>query len=252
MGKVCPLAERGLGRGAMKSQYGLSHTLCSTQSAGGFNGSQVCGWLVGLNGQHWGEDFRLCEGSHTVGAGFNMDICLTNPGISSYHAKIQISTEGASINDAGSRDGLQVNGQQVATAQLFDGDEVAFGDARFTFRLAARFDPGYRPELRPRPTGAAFKTEVKKRTCHGWIVGMYGPYAGQDFRLLSGDNYFGSGHGLELSFVDAKLHPKAGCLAVGPGECIFIFGDTNQVSRRPLLDSDEIQIGSHQFYVKIL
>lgn len=252
MARVCPLAERGLGRGAMKSQFGLSHILCSTQSAGGFNGQQVCGWLIGLNGHHWGEDFRLCEGSHSVGAGYDMDICLTNPGVSARHAKIQITPEGATINDSGSREGLQVNGQELATAQLFDGDELAFGAARFLFRLARRQEPGYRPTMRPRPAAPEFKTEVKKRLCHGWLVGMYGAYAGQDFRLLSGDNHFGTRQGIEISLVDAKLQPHAGYFAVGSGECVLIQGDAKQPSRRPLLDSDEVQIGSHQFYIKIL
>lgn len=250
--KVCPLAERGLGRGAMKSQFGLSHTLCSTQSAGGFNGQPVCGWLVGLNGQHWGEDFRVCSGTHAIGSAFTSSVCLTHPGVSSRHAEFLVEPGAASVRDLGSREGLFVNGQRVSSAQVLDGDEIAFGGARFIFRSATRFDPGYQPVLRPRPASPSFKNERPKRTCHAWIIGQFGPYAGQDFRLLTGENHFGSAQALELTLVDSKLAAHAGCFVAAPGECVLVSGNGEGATRRPLLDSDEVQLGSHGFYVKIL
>ena len=252
MGKVCPIAERGLGRGAMKSQFGLLHALCSTQSAGGFNGQPVAGWLVGLNGQHWGEDFRICTGTHVIGSAFTSNICLTHPGISTRHAEISIDPGAASIRDLGARDGVFVNGQQISSAQILDGDEISFGAARFVFRTSARREPGYRPTLRPRPESSAFRNETPKRVCLAWLVGQYGPYSGQDFRLVSGENFFGSEEGLEVSLVDSKLASRAGHFAVAPGECVLILGGNGSSSRRPLLDSDETQIGSHGFYLKIL
>ncbi|MEY4629923.1 MAG: hypothetical protein RIQ81_43 [Pseudomonadota bacterium] len=251
MARVCPLAERGLGRGAMKAQFGLSHTLCSTQSAAGFNGQPVAGWLVGMNGQHWGEDFRLCVGSLVIGSGYQSNLCVTYPGVSGRHAEIIVDVAGSSIRDLGSRDGTFVNGHQVTTAQILDGDEIAFGPARFIFRTATKFDPGYKPVLRPRPASPVFRNENRKRLCEGWIVGQYGPYAGQDFRLLTGDNFFGAAPGLEVSLVDAKLSPRAGHLAMGNGGCVLVFGSGANPVRRVLQDSDEVQIGSHNFYVKI-
>jgi len=252
MGKVCPLAERGLGRGAMKSQFGLSHSLCSTQSAGGFNGQPVGGWLVGLNGQHWGEDFRVCNGDHVIGSGYSSNICLTHPGVSARHAEITVDAGAVSLRDLGSRDGLSVNGQAVSSAQILDGDEIGIGPARFIFRTALRMEPGYKPTLRPRPTTSPFRNDTPKRLCLGWLVGLYGSYVGQDFRLVSGDNRFGSERDLELTLVDAKLAPRSGYFAVAPGECVLIQGDAANPTRRPLLDSDEVQIGSHSFFVKIL
>jgi hypothetical protein len=236
----------------MKSQFGLSHALCSTQSAGGFNGQSVSGWIVGLNGQHWGEDFRICDGSHVIGSAFTSNICITHPGISSRHAEIIIDPGAASVRDLGAREGLFVNGQQVSSAQVLDGDEIALGAARFVFRASARREPGYRPTLRPRPDGPAFRSEKPKRVCQAWLVGQYGPYAGQDFRLVTGENYFGSQEGLEITLVDSKLAPRAGHFAVDAGECVLIFGGNGSSTRRPLLDSDEVQIGSHGFHVKIL
>ena len=253
MAKVCPLAERGLGRGAMKAQFGLSHTLCSTQSAAGFNGQPVAGWLVGLNGPHWGEDFRLCPGSLVVGTGYHSNLCVTYPGVSTRHAEMVVDNAGFALRDLGSREGTFVNGQQVSTAQLLDGDEVAFGQARFILRSAAKFEPGYKPVLRPRPAAAAFRNDSNKRLCAGWIVGLYVPYAGQDFRLLTGDNFFGSATGLEVSLVDAKLSPRGGHFAIAPGsECVLVHGSGAHPVRRIMQDSDEVQIGSHNFYMKLL
>ncbi len=252
MGKVCPLAERGLGRGAMKSQFGLAHSLCSTQSAGGFNGQSVGGWLVGLNGQHWGEDFRICNGTHSIGSGYKSNICLTHPDVSVRHAEISIESGAVSLHDLGGRDGLLVNGQQITSAQLLDGDEIGIGAARFIFRTALRMEPGYKPTLRPRPASSTFRNEAPKRVCLGWLVGLYGPYAGQDFRLVSGDNEFGSERDLELTLVDSKLAQRSGYFAVASGECVLIQGNGTNPTRRPLLDSDEVQIGSHSFFVKIL
>jgi pSer/pThr/pTyr-binding forkhead associated (FHA) protein len=253
MAKVCPLAERGLGRGAMKAQFGLSHILCSTQSAAGFNGQPVGGWLVGLNGQHWGEDFRLCAGSLVIGTGYQSNICVTYPGLSTRHAEFVVQPGAFSLRDLGSREGTFVNGQQVSTAQILDGDEISFGQARFIFRNAAKFDPGYKPVLRPRPAVPVFRNESNKRLCAGWIVGQYGPYAGQDFRLLTGENLFGSASGLEISLVDAKLPPRGGYLGLASGgNCLMVHGGGVHPVRRVLQDSDEIQIGSHNFYVKLL
>ena len=252
MGKVCPLAERGLGRGAMKSQFGLSHSLCSTQSAGGFNGQPVGGWLVGLNGQHWGEDFRVCNGDHVIGSGYASNICLTHPGVSVRHAEITVDAGAVSVRDLGSRDGLSVNGQSVSSAQILDGDEIGIGSARFMFRTALRMEPGYKPTFRPRPAATPFRNDTPKRLCLGWLVGLYGPYVGQDFRLVSGHNRYGSERDLEVTLVDAKLAPRSGYFAVAPGECVLIQGNAANPTRRPLLDSDEVQIGSHSFFVKIL
>ena len=252
VGKVCPLAERGLGRGAMKAQFGLSHSLCSTQSAGGFNGQPIGGWLVGLNGQHWGEDFRVCQGTHAIGSGYNSNICITHPGISVRHAEITVESGAVSLRDLGGRDGMFVNGQNVSSAQILDGDEIGIGSAHFIFRTATRMEPGYKPTLRPRPQSSLFRNETPKRICLGWLVGLYGAYTGQDFRLIAGDNHFGSAPGLELSMVDAKLAPRSGHFAVAPGDCVLIQGKGPNPSRRPLLDSDEVHIGSHSFFVKIL
>ena len=38
----------------------------------------VTGWLVAINGQHFGEDFRLKAGRNFIGRDASMDVCLSN------------------------------------------------------------------------------------------------------------------------------------------------------------------------------
>lgn len=38
----------------------------------------VAGWLVCVDGKHYGEDFRLTEGRNFIGRGRNMDVVLAN------------------------------------------------------------------------------------------------------------------------------------------------------------------------------
>jgi hypothetical protein len=37
----------------------------------------VVGWLIAVEGPHYGEDFRLISGRNFIGRGTNMDVCLT-------------------------------------------------------------------------------------------------------------------------------------------------------------------------------
>ncbi len=61
--------------------------------------------------------------------------------VSRRHARIEPTENGWSLTDLGSSNGSYVlrNGdfERVEAADLTDGDQVAFGNARFTFRIAS-------------------------------------------------------------------------------------------------------------------
>jgi FHA domain-containing protein len=61
-------------------------------------------------------------------------ICLSNAGVSRYHAVITAVARGFTIKDLGSQNGTFVNGQRVTDKQLADGDSIGVGSVRFLFR----------------------------------------------------------------------------------------------------------------------
>src|SRR5438067_2988346 len=50
---------------------------------------EVCGWLVALNGQHKGEDFRLRVGKNVIGTAADCDIVLSDKKLSRKHSTIR-------------------------------------------------------------------------------------------------------------------------------------------------------------------
>lgn len=74
----------------------------------------------------------------TVGRMPDCDVVVDDPSVSKHHARLSWSAmEGkATVEDVGSSNGTQVNGRPLAKpADVNDGDEVCFGDARFCFLL---------------------------------------------------------------------------------------------------------------------
>ena len=250
----CPLAAHGLWRTPVRAQFGISHSLSLTQSAAGFSANPVGGWLVAMDGAHLGEDFRLCQGSNVVGAGVDVDVAVTSPGMSSKHARITCFGRGGEVEDIGGKGGVVINGEPVRLAALQDGDDLRFGGCRFIFRTAARFEPGYRPSYRPRPATKPVQTVLERRYIMGWLVARNGELIGRDFRLVRGDNRIGSAPDIEIHLVDAALTELACVIRCdSEGVHLMIPSPENQglQKSRALLDSDELSVGTHEFWVKL-
>jgi DNA-binding CsgD family transcriptional regulator len=81
--------------------------------------------------------FILGPGTHTVGRVLDSDVRLDHPGVSRWHAVIEVG-EGPSavVRDLGSSNGTYVDGERVAAGPLGDVATVAFG------RVACEFDWG--------------------------------------------------------------------------------------------------------------
>ncbi len=95
-------------------------------------GAETWGWLKPSTGT--GSGFPLVKERIRLGRGVEMDITLNNASISRKHAEIQRLIDGALVRDAGSRNGVFVNGMRVEEQLLSDGDNVALGELRFVFR----------------------------------------------------------------------------------------------------------------------
>jgi pSer/pThr/pTyr-binding forkhead associated (FHA) protein len=64
------------------------------------------------------------------------DVVIDDPSVSKHHATLSWDEAAlqAQVTDEGSSNGTEVNGVEVkATRAMNDGDEIAFGDARFLF-----------------------------------------------------------------------------------------------------------------------
>jgi hypothetical protein len=79
--------------------------------------------------------FPLTRDTYTLGRHRNNDIVISDPKVSSFHARLDRSPEGFVLVDLKSRNGSYVNGQRIETAQLNTGDEVRLGTALIAYKV---------------------------------------------------------------------------------------------------------------------
>lgn len=79
--------------------------------------------------------FPLTRDTYTVGRHRNNDIVISDPKVSSFHARLDKSPEGFTVVDLKSRNGSFINGRRVETGGLRNGDEVRMGPARLVYRV---------------------------------------------------------------------------------------------------------------------
>jgi len=79
--------------------------------------------------------FPLARDAYTLGRHRNNDIVISDPKASSFHARIDRTSEGFVLVDLKSRNGSWVNGKRVETALLKTGDELRLGMARLVYKV---------------------------------------------------------------------------------------------------------------------
>jgi hypothetical protein len=79
--------------------------------------------------------FPLIRDTYALGRHRNNDIVISDPKVSSFHARIDRSEDGFSLVDLKSRNGSYLNGRRVEAARLKTGDEVRLGTARLVYRV---------------------------------------------------------------------------------------------------------------------
>ncbi|OQW49911.1 MAG: hypothetical protein A4S09_11735 [Proteobacteria bacterium SG_bin7] len=81
-----------------------------------------------LTGAQAGKTFLLKPGNNIVGRSPECDIKIDSRGVSKRHAEIFAFEDRVVINDAGSANGVFVNGTRVKSHQIAPGDKVTFHD----------------------------------------------------------------------------------------------------------------------------
>jgi pSer/pThr/pTyr-binding forkhead associated (FHA) protein len=79
--------------------------------------------------------FPLIRDSYTLGRHRNNDIAIADAKVSSFHARIDRSSDGFVLVDLNSRNGCWVNGKRVENALLTTGDEIRVGSAVLAYKV---------------------------------------------------------------------------------------------------------------------
>jgi hypothetical protein len=79
--------------------------------------------------------FPLSGETCTLGRHRNNNIVITDPKVSSFHARIDRGPDGFLVVDLKSRNGTFLNGRRIETGLLKTGDEVRLGTARLVYKV---------------------------------------------------------------------------------------------------------------------
>ena len=94
----------------------------------------VVGWVVVLNGELRGRDFRLVDGKNTLGTAADCDVVLTDPYLSSKHAVIRHENGTFTLVDLDSTNGTFLNDRRCSKEDMIDNDKVRLGRSEMKFK----------------------------------------------------------------------------------------------------------------------
>ncbi|MGI8485403.1 MAG: FhaA domain-containing protein [Thermomicrobiales bacterium] len=83
--------------------------------------------LRATSGLAVGQDFRLAEGSSTIGRSPGNTVVINSPDISRRHARFEYSSGQVRIYDLNSTNGTRVNGEAIRVSDVFPGDTITLG-----------------------------------------------------------------------------------------------------------------------------
>jgi DNA-binding winged helix-turn-helix (wHTH) protein len=88
------------------------------------------------------RELMLMDGTNVIGRAPDATIHIDSPGVSRHHAQIVVTNGGATLRDAGSKNGTYLNGMRLeAPAVLADGQTIRLGSVTLTFRMAPATSP---------------------------------------------------------------------------------------------------------------
>ncbi|MEE8169017.1 MAG: FHA domain-containing protein [Phycisphaerae bacterium] len=92
--------------------------------------------LIVTSGKNSGARFELSDRPMICGREPGLDISLADPQVSRRHFEITLVDGRHHVRELQSKNGVFVNGSQVAQSRLEDGDNVQVGDTILKFRTA--------------------------------------------------------------------------------------------------------------------
>ena len=96
----------------------------------------LAGWLVALDGDQKGEDFRLQEGQNTIGSASDADVVIRDQTISGKHASLRYKEGKFFLTDLDSLNGTFLNSteESIARSELKDNDLIRLGAVTLKFK----------------------------------------------------------------------------------------------------------------------
>ena len=77
----------------------------------------------------------LLTGANVIGRSPDATIQCERMGVSRHHARIVVRSDGATLEDLGSKNGTYLQHKRITSATLSDGDEIRIGNATLVFRM---------------------------------------------------------------------------------------------------------------------
>ena len=112
--------------------------------------------------EYQGNELELPEGESVLGRDLGCRIRFNDAGVSRRHARVIVTTGTAVLEDLGSTNGTQVNGETIAGRRaLIDGDKIEIGARGLRVRLTARGPSMDETQRRPRLSEAMMHDAVE-------------------------------------------------------------------------------------------
>lgn len=91
-------------------------------------------FLLGTSDPVDGAIFRMSVGESMIGRSPQSDILVNDPTVSQSHAKLSVQPEGITLTNLMSTNGTRVNGSEIASVRLEDGDVIRLGRVSLVFK----------------------------------------------------------------------------------------------------------------------
>jgi pSer/pThr/pTyr-binding forkhead associated (FHA) protein len=163
---------------------------------------KLSGWLLGLNGEHLGEDLRLYEGMNSIGCSAWSDIVITSPDAGRDHAQIQILANGiAFLRPGSSHRRLWLNEAPInQSADLHHGDIILCGEQYFAFVSLLP-----KEQIQNKFINLGTNNEISPFCTYAWLIELISKTQKKDYRLFSEHNHLGNQKGLEIHLSDNSI-----------------------------------------------
>lgn len=110
-------------------------------------GSEPGAFLLGASEPVTGMTFRTRMGRTLIGRDESCDVVIRDRTVSARHAELMVRAEGVTVTNLMATNGTRVNGSEVQSARLHDGDVLRFGRVSLVFKDVPA-GAGGRPWLR--------------------------------------------------------------------------------------------------------
>ncbi len=97
-------------------------------------GGETGAFLLGVSDPIGGLTFRTGMGRTLIGRGDDCDVIVRDRTVSARHAELVVRPEGVTVTNLMSTNGTRVNGDEVQSAQLHDGDVLRLGGVSLVFK----------------------------------------------------------------------------------------------------------------------